>query len=170
MGKTIMMVCCMLGMVLGTKAQGADSDYAKMLKSLYKGTVPTVTPSGLAFMQGDKLPPILLDTRTPSEYNVSHIAGATLVDYGKFNEKVAKKWDREKVIVVYCTVGYRSERIGEQLKKLGFTKVYNLYGGIFEWVNEGYEVTGTDGKQTSKVHAYSEEWGKWLLKGEKVYR
>ncbi len=160
----------MMGMVLGTNAQRTDADYEQMLKSLYKGTVQTVTPVGLAYMQRGTDRPMLLDTRTPKEYGVSHIAGAQLVDYGKFSEKVAKTWSRDKVVVVYCTVGYRSERIGEQLKKLGFQNVFNLYGGIFEWVNQGHPVIGPDGHETAKVHAYSEEWGKWLLKGEKVYK
>ena len=42
---------------------------------------------------------------------------------------------RESTIVVYCSVGYRSEKIAEELDKLGFTNVSNLYGGIFEWIN-----------------------------------
>ena len=42
--------------------------------------------------------------------------------------------------IVYCTIGARSETIGEKLKKNGFTNVYNLYGGIFEWKNADFKV------------------------------
>ena len=53
-------------------------------------------------------------------------------------------------------------------QKAGFKKVYNLYGGIFHWVNEGRTVFA-NGKPTLRVHAYSKPWSVWLTKGEKVY-
>ena len=92
------------------------------------------------------------------------------VGYEKFDlkntlKKVPKK---DAVIVVYCSLGVRSEDIAEKLKNKGYTKVYNLYGGIFEWKNNGNPVF-SKGIETNKVHAYSKEWGTWLLKGEKVY-
>ena len=40
-------------------------------------------------------------------------------------------------IIVYCSIGVRSEDIGEKLKELGYTKILNLYGGIFDWKNKG---------------------------------
>jgi rhodanese-related sulfurtransferase len=170
MVKTFMIAGLLLGMVLGMQAQGTDPEYARKLKSLYKSTVPLITPHGLAQEFLGSSTPLILDTRTPSEYAVSHIATAQFVDYGKFNKKVARDWDPNRPVVVYCTVGYRSERIGEQLKQLGFKDVRNLYGGIFEWVNEGHPIVDASGKATTKVHAYSEDWGKWLLKGQKVYQ
>ena len=48
--------------------------------------------------------------------------------------------------------------------------VYNLYGGLFEWVNQGKEVVKPNGETTETVHAYSKSWGIWLKKGEKVYQ
>mgnify|MGYP000312300498 CR=1 FL=1 len=59
--------------------------------------------------------------------------------------------------------------ITEKLKKAGFTKVMNLQGGIFDWVNSGHSVYDNSGSETQKVHAYDKSWGKWLTKGEKVY-
>jgi rhodanese-related sulfurtransferase len=169
MGKTILIICCMLGMVLGANAQGTDAAYAQKLQSLYKGTVDLVDAAALARLSAGDPSPLVLDTRTPREYAVSHIAGAQFVDYAKFDKGIVKGWDRNRTVVVYCTVGYRSERIGEQLKQLGFKHVYNLYGGIFEWVNQGHPVVDASGKPTTQVHAYSKDWGKWLLRGDKVY-
>ena len=83
--------------------------------------------------------------------------------------KPLKGVDKETTIVVYCSVGYRSEKVGERLKKAGFKKVLNLYGGIFDWVNKGFPVYDNSGNQTKKVHAYDKSWGKWLTKGEKIY-
>ena len=38
--------------------------------------------------------------------------------------------DKNKPIVVYCTTGFRSEEAYKKLKKIGYTNVYNLYGGL----------------------------------------
>jgi len=71
--------------------------------------------------------------------------------------------------VVYCSLGIRSETIAHKLIKKGYTNVYNLYGGIFEWKNNDFVVLDTEGSETEKVHAFNKNWGKWLTKGKKVY-
>jgi 3-mercaptopyruvate sulfurtransferase SseA len=76
---------------------------------------------------------------------------------------------RQQTVVVYCSVGYRSERVGERLKALGFRDVRNLYGGIFQWVNEGRPVYNATGP-TRQVHPYSALWSTWLRQGEAVYK
>lgn len=168
--KSMFLFCfVLLGMAFMAEAQGTDKAFQAKLKSLYNGTITTVEPSQLAkYIDGNQAP-ILLDTRSPREYEVSHIANARFVDYKNFSESDVVSLDRNKPVVVYCTVGYRSERIGEQLKEMGFKTVFNLYGGIFEWVNQGHKVVDAKGNQTFMVHAYSEDWGKWLKKGVKIY-
>jgi len=52
---------------------------------------------------------------------------------------------------------------------MGFTNVRNLYGGIFEWVNEGGEIRNSKNQPTDSVHTYSKSWSIWLEKGIKVY-
>ncbi|MER3327952.1 MAG: rhodanese-like domain-containing protein, partial [Candidatus Kapaibacterium sp.] len=76
---------------------------------------------------------------------------------------------KDSKIVVYCSVGYRSEKIAEKLQGAGYTDVSNLYGGIFEWVNQDRAVVDDQNTPTTKVHAFSRVWGVWLNKGEKVY-
>jgi rhodanese-related sulfurtransferase len=169
MEKIILLAAIFLASAFTGSAQNPTAAYKAKLKSLYKGTVPVVQPADLAGMLAGPQPPIVLDTRSPEEFGVSHIAGAQFVDYKGFKKEMANGLDRKRPVVVYCTVGYRSERIGEQLQKLGFKTVHNLYGGIFEWVNEGHPVVDAQGKVTPRVHAYSQDWGQWLLKGEKVY-
>lgn len=114
---------------------------------------------------------LLLDTRKKEEYIVSHLKDALWVGYKDFKPKVIAEQikDKKKEIVVYCSIGVRSENIGEKLIKLGFTEVKNLYGGIFEWKNRGYPVYDSEGKQTENVHAFNMRWGKLLKKGNKVY-
>lgn len=111
---------------------------------------------------------VLLDSRSPNEYSVSHIKCAKHVGYDDFEANQVNHISKSKPIVVYCSVGYRSEKITQKLLKEGYQNVYNLYGGIFEWVNQDQKVYKAD-QPTRKVHAYSKVWGMWLEKGEKVY-
>ena len=114
---------------------------------------------------------ILLDTREIEEFNVSKIEGAIHVGFNKFSSKTVLEQIQpgDELIVVYCSLGIRSEEIGEKLKRAGFNNVRNLYGGIFEWKNNEYPVLDSSGNTTEKVHPFSKAWAKWLLKGEKAY-
>ena len=111
----------------------------------------------------------ILDIRELKEYNVSHIKNAISTSFNYFNIKMIKhKIDKNTPIVVYCSIGYRSEKVGEKLLNEGFT-VYNLYGGIFNWKNSNNPVVDNNEIATQKVHCFNQEWSKWLLKGEKIY-
>jgi rhodanese-related sulfurtransferase len=110
-----------------------------------------------------------VDAREKNEFNVSHLKNAVWCGYDDFDINRLKSVDGSKKVIVYCSVGYRSEKISLKLKKLGFTNVFNLYGGIFEWKNQGNPVYDNQGNETEKVHAYDEKWGVWLTSGEKVY-
>lgn len=114
---------------------------------------------------------IILDSREPNEYATSHLNTARFIGYNHFSsEEISEEIeDKNAPIIVYCSLGIRSEEIGEKLKKAGFTNVKNLYGGIFEWKNAGYPVINSEGKETDTIHTFSKSWSKWLLKGEKVY-
>lgn len=104
----------------------------------------------------------ILDAREREEYDISHIPGALYIGYKAFDESLTKKLDKQKPIVVYCSVGYRSEKIAERLRALGFQKVYNLYGSIFEWANLGYPLVDTQGQITHRIHTYNEAWSRWV--------
>lgn len=114
---------------------------------------------------------IILDSREIEETNVSMIPKAIHVGYSNFSsettaEKIA---DKNATIVVYCSLGVRSEEIGEKLQKAGYQNVKNLYGGIFEWKNKGYPVLDSEGNETEDVHVCTKMWSKWLTKGNKVF-
>lgn len=109
---------------------------------------------------------LFLDCRTKEEFNVSHIPGAIWIGE---NYHPALPLDSGSSIVVYCSVGYRSRIVGEELQENGFKKVFNLWGGIFHWSNEGRSLVDTNGKATHKVHAYNRKWSKWLKTEEKIY-
>ena len=114
---------------------------------------------------------MILDTREPIEYAISHIKDAICVGYDNFDLKSVtnKIPNKTQPIVVYCSLGIRSETIAERLKKAGYKNVKNLYGGIFEWKNKNFKLYNSKGGTTDSIHTFSEEWGKWLKKGIKVY-
>ena len=148
------------------EASVKSNSYGLMLKTLLSHTVPEVDVQAAA----EKLEnTIFLDARERKEYEVSHIAGARFVGYDHFSLDTVEDLPKTTPIVVYCSVGYRSEKISEQLLEAGFEDVSNLYGGIFEWKNQGHTVVTPAGESTDAVHAYSRSWGIWLKNGEKVY-
>lgn len=117
---------------------------------------------------------LILDAREIEEFEVSHLQDAQHIGFKNFNYSIMDKLmvdslgDRDTLIIVYCSIGIRSEIIGKKLISHGFTNVYNLYGGLFEWVNKGGNVF-CQGNITQKVHAYSKKWSRYLTKGFKVY-
>jgi len=145
----------------------SKEEFSSMLNDLYTWSIPLITPQEL-HANGMKNY-VLLDSREKPEYDVSHIPGSIWVGYNNFSTQPIEKLPKDKPIVVYCSVGYRSEKIGEKLEEMGFEQVYNLYGGIFEWKHQDFDIVNEAGKETEKVHAYNKKWSKWLRKGEKVY-
>lgn len=139
--------------------------FDEKMESLYKETVPLIQSSEL--IEKDNV--VILDTRSPREFEVSHLQGAQMIDYDNFQKSDVKGIDKDAEVIVYCSVGYRSERIGERLQKMGFTNVKNLYGGIFDWKNKGYQILDDNNNPTDSVHTFNKAWSKWLYKGIKVY-
>lgn len=140
-----------------------------MLESLYSHTVPLIQSKELAAKLDTEKSVVLLDIRSVEEFKVSHIKGAKFIDYDTFTEKDVESIPKETEVVVYCSVGYRSEKIGERLLEMGYPKVKNLYGGIFQWKNTGYDVVNEKSVETDSVHTYNKKWSKWLNRGIKVY-
>lgn len=145
----------------------AQNSIPQVLKKLNKETVPYIKVNQLQ----DKKNLVLLDAREPKEYKVSHIRGAIPVGFEHFNSEnvTSNIGDKNATIVVYCSIGVRSEQIGEKLQKLGYKNVYNLYGGIFEYKNTGEKVVNNQNQTTDSVHTYNKEWSAYLMKGIKVY-
>lgn len=146
----------------------SQESISELLKKYNSESIPYISIQELAMPKTDA---ILLDARELSEYEVSHLKNAIHVGYDHFDLATAieKIDDKSAKIVVYCSLGIRSEDIAERLKTEGYTNVYNLFGGIFEWKNMDYTIYNTDEEPTENVHAFSEEWSKWLLKGNKIY-
>ena len=77
----------------------------------------------------------LIDVREPNEWEIARIPGARLIPMGEFPEAAAEL-DRSHDIVVQCRSGVRSGKVVRQLQEAGFTRVWNLAGGILRWSDE----------------------------------
>ncbi|GHB27501.1 rhodanese-like domain-containing protein [Mongoliitalea lutea] len=146
-------------------SSGQSFAYKTLLQTVYDKNFPLIQPNDLkANLQQFEL----LDIREKNEFEVSHIKGAKLIEYSTFSLEKISTIPKDKPIVVYCSIGARSQEIGKKLIDAGYTNVFNLYGGIFHWVNEGLPVYNKNLK-TNKIHGYNKKWGIWLTKGDKVY-
>jgi len=149
----------------------AQESLDKLLSKYNSHSIPYISVEELK-MQSTNEKVYILDAREVEEFEVSHLKNSIFVGYNDFlAERVTSKIeDKNAPIVVYCSLGIRSETISEKLKEAGYTNIKNLYGGIFEWVNKGYQVYDSSLNETQKIHAFSKHWSKYLSKGEKVYK
>lgn len=146
----------------------AQEPLEKLLKRSNTQDIPYITVQELAM---PKTQYIILDSRELVEYEVSHLKNALYVGYNDFkiDTVLSEISNKNDTIVVYCSLGIRSETIAKKLKKEGYSTIYNLYGGIFEWKNNDFPVFNLKNQETDSVHAFSKMWGKWLQNGKKVY-
>lgn len=84
---------------------------------------------------------LVLDVRTAAEVAEGHLPNAVNIDiYGSDFMAKVQQLPKDREILVYCTVGARSQQAADILSKQGFAKVYNLDGGIVAWQRNGFEV------------------------------
>jgi len=77
---------------------------------------------------------ILLDVRTPEEYQEGHIANSKSINfYDKDFADQVKNLDKNTPVYVYCRSGGRSASAMAMLSEQGIREVYNLEGGIIAW-------------------------------------
>lgn len=158
----------LLSVWLSPPSRAAEEGLEKM-KALVHERFPGVkhlTPSELAAWLADtnRVAPVLLDVRTRAEFDVSHLKGARWVDPEIKAAALLPTLPRDRPVVLYCSVGYRSADCATRLLRAGFTNVINLEGSLFQWANEGRPIESAR-PDKPQVHPYSERFGR-LLKPE----
>lgn len=74
---------------------------------------------------------ILVDVRSPQEYEEGHLENSVLIPEYEMKSTVLKKIpDKNQLIIVYCSSGIRSKRAQKILWQMGYNKIYNLYQGL----------------------------------------
>jgi thioredoxin 1 len=77
---------------------------------------------------------VLVDVRTPEEFETGYLEGATNIDYRSEDfDSLISKLDKEKTIFLYCASGGRSEEAAQLLARKGYSSVEELQGGIIAW-------------------------------------
>ena len=96
-----------------------------------------ITPQSLRqwLANAGRKPPVLLDVREPWEYQTCRIEGSTLAPMNTIPAR-AQQLDPETETVVICHHGMRSLQVALFLERNGFSKLYNLQGGVNAWANQ----------------------------------
>lgn len=86
---------------------------------------------------------VVLDVRTPGEYQRGHLESAIMVDFSAsdFSEKMTAL-DKDKTYLMHCRSGNRSGQALSVMKELGFKKIYHMNRGMIEWNERGLPVVG----------------------------
>lgn len=83
----------------------------------------------------------IVDVREVAEFASGHLPEAKNIPVSKLTERIAElEKFKEKPIILCCASGMRSSKAAGELKKQGFTRLYNLDGGVDAWVGAGYPV------------------------------
>jgi len=167
MKKILLYILCSLGLYQNACTQSqatsqvgiVNADFKKTVDSYLSFKVPTTTVDILSTL---KRPHILLDARERKEYDVSHIPGALYLGYKKPQYDILDNINKDELIIIYCSIGYRSEKIGQKLKKKGYKNVLNLYGSIFEWANRDYPLYNNQDQVVKQIHGYNKKWSQWV--------
>lgn len=86
---------------------------------------------------------VVIDVRTPEEYDAGHVDDAALIDFyaDTFADEIAAL-DRDANYLIYCRSGNRSGQAHELMAELGFENVYDLDGGVIAWAEAGLALDG----------------------------
>lgn len=84
----------------------------------------------------------LIDIRTGREFNAEHINNAQNINFlSEDFSNTINKLNKEEPVFIYCRSGKRSGKSVAKFEKAGFTKIYELKGGILNWKSEGFKIT-----------------------------
>ncbi|SDN21615.1 rhodanese-like domain-containing protein [Bacillus sp. OK048] len=76
---------------------------------------------------------LFVDVRTPGEFKGNHIRQFKNIPLNLLAQKAEKELSKDKEVIVICQSGMRSGQASKILKKLGYTKVTNVKGGMNAW-------------------------------------
>lgn len=108
---------------------------------------------------------LLLDVRTPEEFNSGHLKSALNINfYDKDFSHSLEKLDKEKPVFVYCKAGSRSAEAALQMEKMGFKIIVELKGGYMAWTSAEQPVES--GEKTPAVDKFSSADFQQLISAE----
>jgi len=128
---TLLALTAMIAVLAGACSSGSVTQTIELVSPSKAAEVIADQPDGL----------VVLDIRTPEEFNEARLADAIMVDYyaADFADQL-DQLDKNVPYVLYCRTGNRSSDAVKTMKELGFTEVYEIDGGIVNWYEQGYPV------------------------------
>ena len=109
-----------------------NQDNSSVVNAQYR----KITPEEAQNMMSNDSDLVILDVRTPAEFDEGHIRNAVLLPLSDIRDKAETiLTDKDQTILVYCRSGRRSEIASRELIAMGYTNVYD-FGGIIEWTGE----------------------------------
>ncbi len=133
------------------RAEVYISELFKALIDEAEAEVEQIEPKDLYVLDDDML---LVDVREPEEFGSGYIDAHNnlTIPRGKLEfmaiKKIAEVYGQDAKIVTYCLKGPRGSLAAYQLKKMGFTNVRNLKGGILNWLEQGNTIKSYLGELT----------------------
>jgi rhodanese-related sulfurtransferase len=107
-----------------------------------KSRITEISTSDLVKKLEVSEPFFLIDVREQDEYQQGAIANAIHLSKGVIERDIEKRIpDRQAEIVVYCSGGFRSCLVADNLKKMGYQHVVSLLGGLRAWLEAGYPIS-----------------------------
>jgi len=105
------------------------------------GTSVVSVDTAVATLENAPADLVILDVRTPEEYETARLDGALIIDFYEtdFADRIAEL-DRDVPYLLYCRSGNRSGQTRQIMEDLGFTEVYDVDGGINAWQAAGHNV------------------------------
>jgi rhodanese-related sulfurtransferase len=123
---TILLFVATLAISCNTKSQ-SQSD-----------SISVITPTEF---KEESVGQAIIDVRTPQEFSEGHIEGAININFfdKTFLDQIAK-YEKNEPLFIYCKSGNRSGQASKKIADFGFTKIYDLEGGILYWMKNNNEV------------------------------
>lgn len=114
---------------------------AALLLAGCQPNIASITPGEAAKMFSEQKA-IIVDVREDDEWKVQHIAGAIHIPLAQVENRLGELSQyKDSTVIMQCRSGKRSAKAAGTLLAAGFTKVYNLDGGIIAWDKEGLATT-----------------------------
>jgi rhodanese-related sulfurtransferase len=127
--KSISIVLLAVMMLSASCSEAQKKSTKKQSKNMFQNLNVNEFEQGMT--QNDA---VIIDVRTPMEYQEGHIKNSKLIDISDRDfESQIEKLDKNKAYYVYCRSGGRSSSASQIMVEKGFTKVYNLQGGMIAW-------------------------------------
>lgn len=102
--------------------------------------VVTVDTAELAELIGRAGDIDLIDVRDPNEWESGHVEGARNIPLETLREDPEKFLAHGKALVFLCKKGVRSLAAAKLAERFGYERIYNLDGGMIEWLRVGFPV------------------------------